>query len=119
MARVIEIMLYTLKPGTGQEFFEIMRRESVPLHRRVGIDIVWHGQSMHSKDGYGLIRAFADMATLEAQLAKFYASEAWQTGPRAAIMERIETTTKIVVPMNLDAIEGLRTQESHVLASES
>jgi hypothetical protein len=108
MAQVIEILLYTLKPGTGREFYEIMQDESVPLHKRNGIDVVWHGQSMHNADVYGLIRAFADVATLEAQLANFYASEAWRSGPRVAIIERIETTTKIVVPMNDGALEGLR-----------
>lgn len=60
-----EIPPYTPKPGSGQEFFEIMQRDSVPFHKHNSNDVAWHGQSMHNVDGYGLIWAFADMATLE------------------------------------------------------
>lgn len=110
MSWIIEILLYKLKPGSGGEFFAIMRDVSVPLHRRAGIDVVWHGRSMHDPDGYGLIRAFADMASLEATQAAFYASDAWRKGPREAIIERIETATRIVIPMNDRGIDGLREQ---------
>jgi hypothetical protein len=110
MAQIIEILLYKLKPGTGGEFFSIMQEVSVPLHRRHGIDVVWHGQSMNDPDGYGLIRAFADMAALEASQQDFYTSEAWRSGPREEIVARIETATKIVIPMNDEGIEGLRKQ---------
>lgn len=64
MSQIIEILLYKLKSGTGGEFFDIMQNLSVPLHKENGIDVIWHGQSMHDPDGYGLIRGFADMADL-------------------------------------------------------
>src|SRR3546814_30565 len=110
MSQIIEMLLYKLKPGTGSEFFEIMQSVSVPLHKQNGIDVVWHGQSMHDPDVYGLIRAFADMATLETAQSAFYASQAWRAGPREAIIARIETATRIVIPMNADAVEALRKQ---------
>jgi hypothetical protein len=110
MTQIIEILLYELKPGTGGEFFSIMHDVSVPLHRAHGIDVVWHGQSMHDPDGYGLIRAFADIAALQASQEAFYASDAWRSGPREGIIARIATATKIVVPMNDEGIEGLRRQ---------
>ena len=40
MSQIIEILLYKLKPGTGTEFFDIMQKVSVPLHRQNGIDVV-------------------------------------------------------------------------------
>lgn len=110
MTRIIEILLYRLKPGTGSEFFSIMQDVSVPLHLKNGIDVVWHGQSLHDADGYGLIRAFPDMASLETMQSAFYGSDAWRSGPREGIVARIETATKIIVPMNTEAIEGLRRQ---------
>lgn len=119
MPQIVEILLYKLKPGTGNEFFEIMQTISAPLHKQNGIDVVWHGQSMHDPDGYGLIRAFADMASLEVAQAAFYASEAWRTGPREAIIARIETATKIIIPMNADAVEGLRQQGYYAYATGS
>ncbi|OLP58622.1 NIPSNAP family containing protein [Xaviernesmea oryzae] len=110
MSRVIEILSYRLKPGTGQDFFEIMSTVSVPLHQGQGIDVVWHGRSLDHEDGYGLIRAFADLDTLEAQQAVFYASEAWRAGPREAIIARIDTSAKLVLSVSHAAIEALRCQ---------
>lgn len=119
MSQIIEILLYKLKPGTGGEFFEIMQNISAPLHKQRGIDVVWHGQSMHDPDDYGLIRAFADMAALEAVQSALYASEAWRAGPREAIISRIVTATKIVIPMNAEAVDGLRKQGYYTPASGS
>lgn len=107
---LIEIVLYSLKPGTGGEFFGIMQSASVPLHQGSGIDVIWHGQSIHDPDSYGLIRGFADMATLSAAQSAFYASDAWRMGPRQAIIERIETTTTIIIPMHAVDVKDLREQ---------
>jgi hypothetical protein len=50
MVQLIEIMLYTLRAGTGGEFLGIMQHQSTPLHQQAHIDIVWHGQSHHDPD---------------------------------------------------------------------
>lgn len=39
MNKIIEILLYTLKPGTGGEFHRNMKEISVPLHKNNGIEI--------------------------------------------------------------------------------
>lgn len=113
MSMIVEILLYKLRPGTGAEFFDIMHNVSVPLHEKSGIDVVWHGQSMHNPDEYGLIRCFPDIKSMEAAQSVFYASKAWKSGPREAIISRIENTSRIVLPMNSDAVSGLRKQEYH------
>ena len=110
LALIVEILVYQLKPATGPAFFEIMQRVSVPMHRQLGIDVVWHGQSLHDPDGYGLIRAFADLPALEVALGAFYESPDWRSGPREEIIASIETATRIVIPMNAEAIEGIRRQ---------
>ena len=110
MTMVIEILLYKLKPQTGDAFHALMRNVSVPLHHQHGLDVVWHGQSLHDRDGYGLVRAFADLPTLESTLAAFYASSAWRSGPREDIIDRIETSTRLVMPMQAAAIEAIRQQ---------
>ena len=115
MTRIIEILLYKLKPGAGGEFFDIMQNISVPLHQQNGIDVIWHGQSMHDAAGYGLIRGFKDMAALDEAQSVFYASDAWKEGPREAIIVRIETVIKIIIPMNADAVKGLRDEGYHAL----
>lgn len=108
MLFVVEIMLYTLKDGMGAAFFDIMQNVSAPLHRANGLDIVWHGQSLESQQGYFLIRAFSDLETRTRMQASFYASDAWRSGPRGAIIDMIEASMCVVVPMSAAAIAAIR-----------
>lgn len=108
MIKVVEILLYTLKPGTGADFHRIMQEISVPLHRRVGMDVVAYGQSQHDPDAYHLIRAYDDLYHLEVSQGVFYTSDAWRNGPRMDIISRIASSLKSVMPMTTDAIEAIR-----------
>lgn len=108
MNRIIEILLYTLKPGTGSDFHKIMQEISVPLHKQVGMDVIAFGNSVHTPDNYYLIRAYDSLEHLKVSQDNFYASTAWKTGPRIDIISRIETSIKVVMPLSLDAIKELR-----------
>ncbi|SCW87318.1 NIPSNAP protein [Paenibacillus tianmuensis] len=108
MSRVIEILLYTLKPGTGGEFHRIMQEISVPLHRKVGMDVVAYGNSLHDPDAYYLIRSYDSLDHLGSSQDAFYKSEAWRNGPRVDIIERISTSLKSVVSLSPEAIDELR-----------
>jgi len=108
LMRTVEILQYILQPGTGQEFHEIMVVKSAPLHREAGIDIVAFGCSLHDEDSYYLIRAFDNIEHMKASQEAFYGSEAWQKGPRTAIIERIKTSMKSVMTMPETVIGGLR-----------
>lgn len=108
MSQMIEVRLHALKPETGREVFEGMPRDSVSLPIRNGIDVVWHGQSVHDVDRHGLVRAFANMATLEAVLANSTRARLWQNGPCATVIERLEITMELIIPMNDDAAEQFR-----------
>lgn len=108
MNRVIEILLYTLKPGTGSEFHRIMDEISVPLHREVGMDVVAYGNSLHDPDAYYLIRSYDNLEQLDSSQEAFYNSAAWRNGPRAAIIERIQTSLKSVITLSPEAIHELR-----------
>lgn len=108
MMRTVELLQYILQPGIGQEFHEIMVGKSAPLHREAGIDIVAFGCSLHDEDSYYLLRAFANIEHMKASQEAFYESEAWQKGPRTAIIERIKTSMKSVMTMTETVIDGLR-----------
>lgn len=108
MKRIIEILLYTMKPGTGAEFHRIMKEISVPLHNKMGIDIVAYGNSLHDPDAYFLIRSFESLDQLNSTLDSFYKSEAWRNGPRTDIIERISTSLKSVVSLHPEAIDELK-----------
>lgn len=108
MMKTVEILQYILQPGSGQEFHEIMVGKSAPLHREAGMDIVAFGCSLHDEDSYYLLRAFDNIEHMKASQEAFYGSEAWQKGPRTAIIERIKTSMKSVMIMPETVIDGLR-----------
>ncbi|MEA9390167.1 NIPSNAP family protein [Acerihabitans sp. TG2] len=106
--KIVEILHYTLKKGTGDEFHHIMREVSVPLHRRHGIDVVLFANSIHNPDCYCLIRAFASEDSMASALDTFYSGSDWRTGPRAEIIRRIDSSMKCVLTLSPGAVESLR-----------
>lgn len=106
--RIIEILQYTLKKGSGEEFHQIMREVSVALHARNGIHVVAYGNSLHDADSYYLIRAFDSEEQMKSVLEDFYASAGWRSGPREAIISRIEFSLKSVLSLPQNGIDGLR-----------
>ncbi|MGV8926426.1 MAG: NIPSNAP family protein [Ewingella sp.] len=106
--KIVELLQYTLKPGTGHDFHKIMVEQSVPLHRDAGIDVVCFGNSIHDEDSYYLIRTYDDLEHLKSSQEAFYSGDAWRFGPRAAIIDRIQTSVKSVLTLTLTAIDALR-----------
>lgn len=106
--RIIEILQYTLKKSSGEEFHQIMHEVSVPLHARNGIDVVAYGNSLHDADSYYLIRAFDSEEQIKSVLEDFYASAGWRSGPREAIISRIEVSLKSVLVLSQIAVNELR-----------
>ncbi|MGK3115184.1 NIPSNAP family protein [Candidatus Pantoea formicae] len=108
MSKLVEILQYRLKPGTGESFHQIMRDISVPLHYQQGIDVIAFGCSRHDADSYYLLRAFESEAQMQSVLEDFYASEAWQRGPREKVIERIEISLKSLLLLPKSAIDEIR-----------
>ncbi|MCE0801184.1 NIPSNAP family protein [Buttiauxella sp. S04-F03] len=106
--RIVEILQYTLKRGTGNAFHKIMVEQSTPLHRASGMDIVSFGNSIHDEDSYYLIRSFDDPAHLKSSQDEFYRSDAWINGPRTEIIDRIETSVKSVLILGAKVVDNLR-----------
>lgn len=97
----LEIRTYRLKPGTSAEFVRVMRDEAVPLLATFGIEVVSCGASVVAEDGHEeayLIRRFPSLADRDERETAFYSSDVWASGPREAILSRIETYHTIVVP---------------------
>lgn len=99
MRLFIEIIVYRLKPGTGSLFHQVMLKESIPLHRSAGIEVVDSRPSATDPDSYCLIRAFESLAAVGDSQERFYASAAWREGPRQRIVDCIETSSKAVLEM--------------------
>lgn len=98
---VLEIRTYRLSPGASAEFVRAMRDEAVPLMTSFGMDVVSYGTSLVAEDGHEeayLVRRFPSLAARVDQEEAFYGSRAWHSGPRVAIVSRIESYHTVVVP---------------------
>lgn len=97
---LLEIRTYRLRPGTMDEFVQVMRDECVPLLQRFGIKVVDCGASLVAEDGHEeayLIRLFDSLAEHRDQEQRFYGSDSWRAGPREAIVSKIEAYHSVVI----------------------
>ncbi|MDX8000131.1 NIPSNAP family protein [Xenorhabdus sp. Reich] len=109
--KIIEILQYELKAGTGEEFHSIMMEISVPLHKKRGIDVVSYGSSLHDPDSYYLLRAFDGFDEMHEMLTEFYKSSDWIKGPRVGIIERIDKSVKSIIELPALSIDALRVRQ--------
>ncbi|QND51756.1 NIPSNAP family protein [Phyllobacterium sp. 628] len=106
--RLVETLIYSLRPGTGAEFHKLVCEESLPIHEAVDMDVVDFGQSAHHPDAYFLVRAYDDLDHLNSSQQALYSSDIWRKGPRPAILERIVVSLKSMAWMSEAAIEETR-----------
>lgn len=108
MTRIVEFLMYTLKPGSGLDFHQVMQETSIPLHLKAGMDIVSYGCSLHNDDSYHLIRSYESESHRQVSQDLFYSSTDWKQGPRADIISRIEISTTTVMTLTQEAIDAIR-----------
>ena len=108
MGRVVEIRSYTLKPGARPEFDRLVRERSLPMLARWNVDVVSYGASLHDDRSCYLIRAYESLQQRQASQDAFYGSAEWKEGPREEILALIESYTTVVVSMDQDALQALR-----------
>lgn len=104
----LEIRSYTLKAGSRARFHELFERQSLPLLRRFGVDVVAYGPSGHDDVSYFLIRSFPGLTDRERTEDAFYGSPEWREGPRDEVLDAIETYTTVVVQVDSSTLEGVR-----------
>jgi hypothetical protein len=98
VAGVVEIRTYKLLPGTGGEFHRTVVDEVMPLLERWGTNVVAFGPSLDDADLYFLLRGYESVEDLQASQDEFYGSDEWHSGPREAIVSRIESSISVVIP---------------------
>jgi hypothetical protein len=106
--RLIEIRAYKLKPGTLAEFDRLIIGTALPMLLAANMDIVACGASAHEADTYYLVRAYTDLADLNAQQDAFYRAEAWRKGPREAVLACIDNFLNTVLWLSPDGVQDLR-----------
>ena len=76
--------------------------------RKWGTDVVAFGVSPQEEDEYFLIRSYKDLPDLKARQDEFYGSGEWRSGPREAIVEKIESSLNTTVWLSAAGVEDLR-----------
>lgn len=104
--RVLEIRTYRIRDGQRDEFARCVSAVQ-PLLQRHGIDVLGHGPSIEDDEHYVLLRSFASLAEREQQEGAFYEGDEWLAGPRAGILELIETYHTVVLRSTPEAVRTL------------
>ncbi|MBI1773053.1 MAG: NIPSNAP family protein [Burkholderiales bacterium] len=108
MARLVEIRTYRLKPGTEDTFHHAVHTLAVPMLKSRNMDVVAYGHSDHEEATYYMIRSYASRAALEAEQDAFYGSAEWKNGPRAELVDRIETYMNTLVWLSNEGVDSMR-----------
>lgn len=74
---LLEIRLFTVRPGVREEFHRISREGTIPLMRECGITVLTHGPSRNDEDGYFLLRAFRSEQERIELSQSLYATDEW------------------------------------------
>ena len=105
---VLELRVYTLKPGIRDGFHARFVQESLPLLQRAHIDVVAYGPSLHDADSWYLLRSFASVDDRDRLERSFYQSRAWLDGPRDAVLAAIVSYSTAVIHVDPVTLKGLR-----------
>jgi hypothetical protein len=105
---LVEIRSYNLKTGTRDKFHELFVRVTLPMLQRRKVDVVAYGPSVHDRDSYFLMRAFSSLDARQRSEDAFYSSAEWLSGPRAAVLDAIESYTTIIIGVDDATLGGLR-----------
>lgn len=114
---VLEVRVYTLKPGVRDAFHARFIQESLPLLTRARMDVVAFGPSLHDADSYYLMRGFTSLEERDRSEATFYDSHEWRDGPRDAVLAAIDTYTTAVITVDPSTLKGLRAMPPPTSAS--
>lgn len=80
-----------MRPGTAHAFHEVVSDQVVPMLKSRGMDVVAYGVSNHEEETYFLVRSYTDREALDQEQSVFYQSSEWRKGPRAQLIDKIET----------------------------
>ncbi|MGA5134112.1 hypothetical protein ACPCTO_30355 [Streptomyces olivoreticuli] len=96
---LLEIRLFTLRPGTREEFDRLSREETIPLMRRWGITVLTGGPTLNDEDGYCLVRTFASEEERVGLQERFYAGAEWNDTYDKLVMEMVADYKTAVLPL--------------------
>ena len=102
---LLELRIYTAKPGRREEFVRWFRARSIPAMEAAGMRILGE-RPEPTGDRFVWLRAFADEEERRRQYDAFFLGEAWIGGLRDEAYEMLER-----VDVHTMSIEGQATSE--------
>lgn len=102
---LLEVRIFTVKPGTREEWHRITRDGTTPLMRSCGINVITYGPSRNDDDGYYLMRAFRDEQERVALAEKFYATEEFTQKYEEPLGEMMAGYQTTLIPLPHAAVE--------------
>lgn len=87
---VTEIIIYELKKGMEQIYWQTFIEESLPLMKRWNIIVLKYGFALDNKNTFHLLRTYDSLDHRNSSQNDFYKSNDWRNGPRTKILECIE-----------------------------
>lgn len=94
---MLELRVYTLKPGTRPAFHQRFDAEILPMLQRFGIEVVRAGPSLHDDVSFCVVRRFPSLVERETQLERFYGSDEWLSRHDTEVMAMIANYSTCVV----------------------
>lgn len=104
---LLEIRLFQVREGTREEFDRISREGTIPLMRRLGINVVAFGPSLNNDDGYFLLRAFRSEEERVTLSQSLYVTPEWESSYDAPVTAMIAGYQTAVMPTTGRIIEQL------------
>ena len=101
---IVEMRTYKLKPDMRAHFLEIFRTQSIPEHRRLGMQILGPYLSIDDPDRFFFMRGFPDLASREPMKATFYEGALWKRELEGVLMPMIDKYEVVLVDDSENAI---------------
>jgi hypothetical protein len=105
---VLEVRIFTVHPGTREEFDRISREGTIPLMREHGINVVAYGPSPNNDDGYHLLRAFRSEQERVALSQSLYTTKEWEANYDAPVTAMIADYRTTVMPTTPELVDLLK-----------
>ena len=104
----LEMLLYRLVPGRGEEFHAAFEQSSLELMERLGLTVVGYGPSQHDGDCYYLMRAYPSLEYRDQLLERCARDREWQQEYAARLAPVIASCITVIVPCEHEGIEKLK-----------
>jgi hypothetical protein len=111
---LLEMRLFTVHPGVRDEFDRISREGTIPLMRRLGINVVAHGPAMNNENGWYLLRAFSSEEQRKEQAEVLYSSAEWEENFDTPVMAMIDDYRISVMPATAGLVREFAAQSSRI-----